>query len=426
MDSRIRAARAGTLAVALLLWSHHGSLAAQGQAMMSTPLEIPMDRMGSGTTWVPDAAPIASLHSRLRGWDVTGHGLLFLQYIDQRGPRGDRQLGSLNWAMLMASRTVAGGMLQLRTMLTLDPLGVSERGYPLLLQSGELADGQPIHDRQHPHDFWMELGALYLRPVSAHSAIELYVAASGEPALGPVAFMHRPSAVDDPIAPLGHHWQDATHISFGVATAGYFTRTWKLEGSLFNGREPDEHRWNFDFARLDSYSGRLTLNPGPAWSITAGYGRLQQEEGTVRRVSASILHGRKVGQHGQWASTLVYGGNGLSNGSWSHSMLLESEAVLDRSNTFFGRVEWVEKSSEDLVVAPGPELDVGMASLGYIREFARGRGMTLGLGVRGSVGFAPGAIAALYGSRHPVGGTVFLRLRPARLAMSHDMEGMHE
>ena len=33
-------------------------------------------------------------------------------------------------------------------------------------------------------------------------------------------FMHRPSAADDPFAPLGHHWQDATHEAFGVVTTG--------------------------------------------------------------------------------------------------------------------------------------------------------------------------------------------------------------
>jgi hypothetical protein len=31
--------------------------------------------------------------------------------------------------------------------------------------------------------------------------------------------MHRPSQ-HDPDAPIGHHWQDSTHITFGVATLG--------------------------------------------------------------------------------------------------------------------------------------------------------------------------------------------------------------
>src|SRR5262249_53931942 len=156
-----------------------------------------------------------------------------------------------------------------RTMLSLDAAGVGSGGYPLLLQSGETYHGEPIHDRQHPHDFWMELSALYLKPISKSAGVELYLAPSGEPALGPVAFMHRPSAMDNPVAPIGHHWQDATHISFGVATVGLFTHNIKLEGSLFNGREPDDNRWDFDMGSLNSWSTRLTWNPTSHWSFTA-------------------------------------------------------------------------------------------------------------------------------------------------------------
>jgi hypothetical protein len=426
-----RAARgiavAGTLActAAAPLPAQAHQHGAAGAGMMSTPLGIPMDRMGSGTTWIPDAAPIASRHGRIGGWDFTGHGLVFAQYIEQAGPRGARQFGSLNWAMLMASHSLAGGMLQLRTMLSLDPAGVTARGYPMLLQTGETFQGLPLHDRQHPHDFWMELGALYLRPIASHAALELYLAPSGEPALGPVAFMHRPSAVDDPIAPLGHHWQDATHISFGVVTAGIFSHRWKLEGSLFNGREPDEHRWGIDLDRLDSYSGRLTYNSRGHWNATAGYGRLNLGTESVHRVAASLMHGARIGRAGQWASTLLYGANRpVGAGPWSHSLLLESEAVLDRSHTLFGRVEWVEKTAEDLVLPAGPRYHLAMASLGYLRELARGRGLALGVGIRGSIGYVPRSIESAYGSRTPVGGVVFLRLRPLRQEMADDMEGM--
>lgn len=399
--------------------------------MMTTPLGISMDRMGSGTTWIPDRAPIASWHGRLGGWDLTGHGVVFGEYIHQGGPRGEHQLGSLNWAMLMVSRTVGSGVLQFRTMLTLDPATVTARGYPSLLQTGETFDGQPVRDRQHPHDFWMELGALYLVPVAPHAALELYVAPAGEPALGPVAFMHRPSAFDDPIAPLGHHWQDATHISFGVITAGVHSHRWKLEASLFNGREPDQHRWGFDFDRLDSWSGRLTYNSRGHWNITAGYGRLEQEGESLQRLSGSLMHGAPLGRNGQWASTLVYGGNIEPGNRWSHSLLLESEAILDRSNTVFGRIEWVEKSAADLVLnLPGPSdperlFGVAGASAGYLRELARGYGMSLGVGVRGSLGLVPAALESTYGSRTPLGAVLFLRLRPTRMAEAMEaMPGM--
>ena len=245
---------------------------------MTSPLGISMDRMGSGTSWIPDAVTLPSRHTMAGSWEIMLHGFVFLQYDKQSGPRGDDQFGSLNWGMLMASRPLAGGRFQTRMMLSLDPATVCNRGYPLLLQTGETYRGQPLYDRQHPHDFWMEVGALYERELTSSLAWSLYVAPSGEPALSPVAFMHRPSAMDDPVAPLGHHWQDATHISFGVLTAGLFGRKWKLEGSLFNGREPNEKRWDFDRMRLDSYSGRVTVNPDSQWSLALGYGFLKSPE----------------------------------------------------------------------------------------------------------------------------------------------------
>jgi hypothetical protein len=397
--------------------------------MMTTPLGISMDRMGSGTAWIPDAAPIASRHTRLGGWDLTGHGLVFAQYIHQGGPRGDQQLGSLNWGMLMLSRSVGRGVLQFRTMLSLDPATVTGRGYPSLLQSGESFHGEPLHDRQHPHDFWMELGALYLVPVARHAALELYAAPSGEPALGPATFMHRPSAVDDPIAPLSHHWQDATHISFGVLTAGIHSHRWKLEGSLFNGREPDEHHWGFDFDRLDSWSSRLSYNSRGHWNVTAGYGRLKQDGETLDRIVGSLMHGTPLGQDGLWASSLIYGANLESGGKTSHSVLLESEAILDHSNTVFGRVEWVQKSAHDLAIPQpdggrNPLFGIANLSAGYLRDFARGHGVTLGLGLRAAAGLVPRSLEAYYGSRIPLGGVVFLRLRPVRQGAMEAMPGM--
>jgi len=276
------------------------------------PLGIPMDRMGSGTTWIPDAVTLPSRRLLSGAWEFMLHAFVFGQYDKQSGPRGDSQSGSLNWAMFMASRDLAGGRFQARTMLSLDAATVTPSGYPLLLQTGETYRAQPLHDRQHPHDFWMELGVLYERPVTSGLGVSLYAAPSGEPALGPVAFMHRPSAMDDPVAPLGHHWQDATHISFGVLTAGIFGRQWKLEGSAFNGREPNEKRWDFDAMRLDSYSGRFTVNPDSQWSLHVGYGFLKSPEAltpdeSVHRLTGSILHGRKVGSEGQWATAAVWG-----------------------------------------------------------------------------------------------------------------------
>src|SRR5688572_12779373 len=408
----------------------------RGAAMpgMTGPLGISMERLGSGTTWIPDAVTLPARHFTIGEWTGMLHGFVFLQYDHQDGPRGDDQFGSLNWAMLMGSRKLGSGWLQLRTMLSLDPATVTGRGYPLLLQSGETYRGIPLRDRQHPHDFFMEVAALYERPVDDDLAISLYVAPSGEPAIGPVAFMHRPSAMDDPVAPIGHHWQDATHITYGVITAGLFSRRWKFEGSVFTGREPDERRWNFDRIRLDSYSIRYTFNPTVHWSFSAGYADMEAPEPAhpepMQRVVASILHGRGVGRFGQWSSALVYGSNLQEPHERSHSALLESEIVLDRRNTIFGRAEIVQKSGEELGLgAPfDPDALNGVAhlSLGYIREVVALRGATLGIGLRGTVNVVPGDLEATYGSRTPLGGLVFVRVRPVARVRGVEAHPTHE
>jgi hypothetical protein len=390
-----------------------------GMMIMLNPLGVPMERMGSGTTWIPDAIPLPARHHMSGPWLLMLHGFAFAQYDAQGGPRGDDQFGSLNWAMLMASRDWLGGRLQGRVMLSLDPATVTNRGYPLLLQNGESYKGQPLVDRQHPHDFWMELAVMYERALSSSIGISLYAAPSGEPALGPVAFMHRPSAMDNLTAPLGHHWQDATHISFGVLTAGLFGHHWKLEGSAFNGREPDEERWGFDPIRLDSYSGRFTAHLDSNWVVSAAYGYLKSPEAlhpgeSAHRTTASILHGRRLGHDGQFAAAFVWGANRKA-ATTTHTALAEAEAVLDMRNTIYGRLELVQKTAEDLVLTslpPETKLNVAAISAGYIRELFRGSRATFGLGVQGTLSRVPSDLEPSYGSRTPVGAMVFLRVRP--------------
>jgi hypothetical protein len=407
-----------------------------GMSMMpQRPFGIPMTRMGSGTSWLPDASAMRAWHFATGRWMLMVHGDAFFEYSRQGGPRGADQLGSINWGMLMAMRQVAGGTLHLHAMASAEPLTIGANGYPLLLQSGETFRGQPLHDRQHPHDLFMELSALYERAVSRGVGAMLYVAPVGEPGIGPVAYMHRPSALNDPFAPLAHHWTDATHITYGVITIGLFTREVRLEGTLFNGREPDEDRYDFDFHPLDSYGARLSLNPSSHWAMGASYGYLKQPEAihpdeNQHRVGASILHTVRLGRQVDWASALVYGANkhvasdGVT-GSWEHSVMAESNLQLDRANSVFGRVEYVRKGGEELVLSDplsSQEFDIGTLSLGYIREFARHRGATLGIGARGAINLLPESLEGVYGSRTPVGLAVFLRVRPALLEGAHTMD----
>ena len=392
--------------------------------MRAGPLGIPETRMGSGTSWLPDDSPMHAAHFMLGRWTLMLHGVGFSQYDWQGGSRGSNQIGLVNWAMAAASRPLGEGQLQLSGMLSAEPWTIGSRGYPLLVQSGESYQGTPLHDRQHPHDLFMELAALYERPVPGNLGLSLYLAPVGEPALGPVAFPHRPSAADDPLAPISHHWQDGTHVTFGVVTAGVFTRSLKLEASWFNGREPDENRTDFDYAgrRLDSYSGRLTVNPESRWSLSAWYAYLKSPEGlhpdeSLHRLGAAVLTTQPVGNAGTWSSALIYGANNrIGTGRLASSVLLESTLDLDGTNSFFGRAEYVKKSAEELVIASAPptmEFAVGALALGYLRTVGTVAGLSADIGVRGTVNFVPASLDPVYGSRTPMGVALWFRLRPA-------------
>ncbi|HET7564509.1 MAG TPA: hypothetical protein VFJ96_05915 [Gemmatimonadaceae bacterium] len=399
-------------------------------AAIVLPLGIPMTRLGSGTSWQPDAAPMHTYMFSAGAWAFMAMGEAYLQYDRQGSARGDDQFGSVNWGMLMAGHELAGGQLLLRGMLSLEPWTVTRRGYPLLLQSGESFGGGALHDRQHPHDLFMELAASYDRALTRTLSLEIYAGAAGEPALGPVAFPHRASAMSDPLAPLSHHWQDATHVTFGVATVGVYTRRVKLEGSIFNGREPDENRTNFDLRRLDSYSGRVTVNPNDRWSVSASYGFLASPEAlhpevSVHRITASVANEHPLGALGEWSSTLVYGGNAESDETHvSNSVLGETNVNIDGTNIVFARLELVQKSARDLAISEGPlpaivpgapsetTYDIGSFVLGYARELATFGGASLALGARGSVDVIPETLQPAYGTRTPAGFTVFLRIAP--------------
>ena len=387
------------------------------------PLGIPETRLGSGTSWLPDSSPMHASHFTLGAWTLMVHGSAFFQYDRQGGTRGEDQVALLDWAMLAASRSLAGGQLDLRGMFSTDPWGVGSAGYPLLLQTGESNRGVPLHDHQHPHDLFMEVAALYRRAVAKNLGASLYLAPVGEPAVGPVAFPHRPSAANDPLAPISHHWQDGTHITFGVLTAGVFTRTANVEVSWFNGREPNEDRTDFDYAgrHLDSYSARISLNPGPRWSLSGWYAYLKSPEGlhpdeSLHRFGVSALTTRPFGKGGLWASALIWGANDqIGSGQPSHSVVLESTLDLDGTHAVFGRAEYVRKSAQELVipsVPPAAEYDVGALALGYRRTVGTFGGLAVGAGARGSVNFVPSSLEPEYGSRAAVGLAVYLQLRP--------------
>jgi hypothetical protein len=378
----------------------------------------------SGTDAQPNSTPTEMLMWQKGNWMLMFHGEAFVNDIQQSGPRGADKFFSTNWFMPMAQRKIASkGTLTLRTMLSLEPATVSERRYPELFQQGETAFGKPIVDGQHPHDFFMELAALYDYRIRENTLLSIYVAPVGDPALGPPAYPHRASASEDPVAPLGHHLEDSTHIANDVITAGITYRNLRLEASGFHGQEPDEFRWNIDSGRIDSWSTRLTFNAGQNWSMQYSISHLNAPEALfphedVRRMTASAIYNRPI-HDGNWASMILWGRNqSVQDGNVGNGYLLESTLrFLDR-NDVWTRIENVDRTNELLsgeTVLPQSFVEryftrVQAYTFGYDRELGHVRHISTALGAQFTAYGVPTTLSRTYGS-HPYGAVVFVRVR---------------
>jgi hypothetical protein len=399
--------------------SQHDMSAMPGMKMESAFGEYPMTREGSGTSWQPDATPLAGVMSTSGDWMLMAHGFVNGIYDKQSGPRGDDKTFTESMAMLMAQRPLGQGKLGLRAMLSLDPT-MGKSGYPLLFETGETANGTtPLVDRQHPHDAFMELSASYSVPLGRDRALSLYGGLPGEPALGPSAFMHRFSGIRNPEAPLTHHWLDSTHITFGVVTLGASQGPFKLEASSFNGREPDQNRWDIETRKFDSWSSRLSYNPTPQWSMQVSYGDLKSPEQLepdirVRRTTASATYQADT-RAGPWQTTLAWGQNFRSGPGTSERLpgwLLESTLVAYEKHTLFGRFEQVlndELFQEGQPLA-GDRFRIRKLSVGYIYDFAKTGKGSWGIGGLVGIADAPSALDPYYGKR-PTSTLVFLQGR---------------
>src|SRR5437868_7291859 len=308
----------------------------------------------AGTSAQPNSTEEPMIMSTRGKWMFMFHGVAFLNALQQSGPRGYDKVFSTNWFMPMAQRQIGRGQLTFRTMLSLEPATVTVRFYPLLFQQGETAFGKPINDGQHPHDFIMELAALYDLRLGEHGLLSFYAAPVGDPAMGPSAYPHRASASEDPVAALGHHLQDSTHIANDVVTGGLTYKLARIEFSGFRGHEPDEFRWNIDSGAIDSWSTRLTVQPGQNWSAQYSFAHLTSPEQLhaaedVQRMTASLMYNRPL-TRGSWASTLLWGRNRvLETGQVFNGYLAESTLQFAQRNHVWGRIENVDRSNELLL-----------------------------------------------------------------------------
>lgn len=377
-----------------------------------------MSRDASGTAWQPDSSPMKMIMTDLWGWHFMLHGNVFGGLVGATSARGAYQFMSANWVMAKIQGYIGPGQFSTSAMFSLEPLTVPGSGYPLLFQTGETWQGQRLFDRQHPHNLFMELAVRYQLPIIENLNLDFYVAPVGEPALGPVGFPHRTSAKSNPLAPLGHHWLDATHISFGVLTFGVFGNEWKVEGSWFNGREPGENRYAFELNVPDSYSLRLAYNPIEALSLQASYGYLNEPEAIepgvgVYRITNSVSGNIAFWEGSNFAAMLAFGMNLSTQGRSTAAGLFEFDFDITPNHTVFGRLEGGTKSGDDLVLAPldrEKNFGLGAVSLGYAYRFGAFWELVPSVGAVGTLDFAGPELRTYYGDGILAGGMVYLQV----------------
>ncbi len=393
-------------------------------------LNLPMNRDGSGTAWLPDASPMYGIMLNSGKWMYMLHGNIAPRFTSQdftkQGSRGANDFDAPNWFMAMAQRQLGQkGLFHFNLMLSADYFTEGGDGYPLLFQTGESWKNVPLVDRQHPHDLFSELAASYSYSFNPKTDLSFYLGYPGEPALGSTAFMHRPSALSNPDAPIGHHWNDGTHITFGVATLGLRLDKFKIEGSSFTGREPDENRLDFDKPRFDSWSGRLSYNPTQNWALEVSHGFIKSPEmlmptENVNRTIASAIYSKPFASEQFLNVTALWGLNKYKNQAGQNTALLEASYRL-RKLELYTRYEWVQKSREELnldenlygenTLFPVNALTFGLNyDLFYIGKIRVAAGGQL------SAYHANSQLNNLYG-KNPYAGEVFLRIYPSLMKM---------
>lgn len=372
-----------------------------------------------------DMAMDMSMDTSGHRWQLMQDGNLYVLFNKQGGPRGGRDLRAPNWWMGMAAHRLGAGQLTLTSMFSLDPATVGRRGYHELFQVGEALDGKPLVDRQHPHDFFMQLSAAWRVPLGADATLTLAGGPVGEPALGPVAFMHRASASGIALAPLGHHTFDSTHVSFGVVTMAVDRGPITVEGSVFNGREPDQNRWNFDFGRLDSVSARVWYRPSPRWAFQASAGRLvrpeQLEPGNIVRTTASASY--LSAQPSRFVAATVGVGMNVTDAATRHAAFGEFARGWG-ATLLSARLEVVQVETELLTTDMLPTTASGEArrdpvtawTVGIQRDVGRWRRLVAAVGANATLYGVPSALRATHGAQ-PASFQIFLQLRPAPGAM---------
>jgi hypothetical protein len=400
----------------------HNKMGSHKMEMMTDiiMINVPMSMEGSGTSWLPEETPMYMTMYHSNDWMFMLHGSINFRYTKYGSQKKADKIDAPNWIMIGAANMPdKNNQVGFRAMLSMDRLTEGGGGYPLLYQTGETWKDRPLIDRQHPHDLFGELSFSYSHLFSNSTSGFIYLGYPGEPALGPTVYLHRVSAMFNPDAPLGHHWQDATHITFGVATIGFVFNMLKIDASIFTGREPDENRYNFDKPLFDSYSGRISFNPSKNISLQVSSGYLKNPEGDnidVMRTTASVIHSIVFSKENYWTSSFIWG---LNNEDPKHAAEPQHSILLETlynfvDNGIYGRFEFVQKPQKELGIMIDPEIteNIFAYTLGYKRKILSFSGINIHSGVQGTLYSQSELLKKYYGS-DPYSFQFYLGVTPA-------------
>jgi hypothetical protein len=397
-------------------------------------------RETSGTAWIPPITPMYGVHQPWRGWDLRVSGAVFVETVIEPGGRhrtggaDTSQVGSRNWGMFGARRALGGGRFGVRTMFSAEPWTVSDCGSVSLLATGEVCRGDTIHDRQQPHDLFMELAVDYDHALRGDWRWQVYGGLAGEPALGPPGYPHRASAMLNPTGPIAHHWLDSTHVTFGVVTVGLNNRRWKAEASTFNGRSPDQSRTDLDLGPFDSVAARISFLPTERLALQVSAGRLREPQidfpfkspDPLIRVTGSAMYLRSIGSSGLWATTLALGANHAHErivfdvlDATTVAALLESSLTLSARHSLFARGEVGQIPAHHLhaLEYSTAVFTTGKIQVGYVRQFAERQGLVPGIGGSAAISLVPHELVSRYSWSAAPSFTIFFSLQAARHKM---------
>jgi hypothetical protein len=351
-----------------------------------------------------------------REWNWTWDASAFVGWNYQQRKFTDFQtIESQNWAMGALTRDVRTGRLHLTGMISLEPFTMKKIGSPQVFQTGETYQQAPLIDYQHPHDLFMHASAAYstrLGPLTAR----LEAALVGAPPVGPEVFMHRPSAADNPQAPLGHHQLDATHITHGVLAGGLERAGIGFDAAWFQGAEPDENRTDLDLGALDSWAVRARAMRG-GWSMQVSGAHLTTPEwiepfSDVTRLTASLAF---TSRDERLAALVAWGQNREVHGILD-AYLIEGSAGVRPTTRVYSRIELVAKN---ILGAGGRHLPgvshfhpisrIVAATLGVSRDLQAARSNRLGIGADVTVYGVPPDLKPSHGA--PVSVHVFVHYR---------------